>query len=51
LYTFYTGGAVAGGVSTYLAGGHQYVAVLSGNSSKLIWKNVGSPIVVIFGLP
>jgi PQQ-dependent dehydrogenase (methanol/ethanol family) len=51
LYSFHTGGSVAGGISTYLVGDRQYVAVASGNSSKLIWRNSGGAIVVIFGLP
>jgi len=50
LYKFNTGGAVAGGVSTYLAGGKQYVAAVSGNSSRTIWKSAGAATVVVFGL-
>jgi glucose dehydrogenase len=50
LYEFNTGGPVAGGVSTYLVDGHQYVAVASGNSSKMIWQNSGGPIIIVFGL-
>jgi alcohol dehydrogenase (cytochrome c) len=52
LYSFYTGGPLAGGVSTYLVNHRQYIAVVSGNSSKLIWQTTGAgPIVVVFGLP
>jgi len=51
LYSFYTGGAVAGGISTYLVGKRQYIAVTSGNSSKSLWRNSGGAIVVVFGLP
>ena len=50
LYTFNTGGAVAGGVSTYLVDGKQYVAAVSGNSSRTIWKTAGAATVVVFGL-
>jgi glucose dehydrogenase len=51
LYRFNTGGAVAGGVSTYEIGGKQYVAVAAGNASKTIWSTTGAATVVIFGLP
>jgi alcohol dehydrogenase (cytochrome c) len=51
LYSFYTGGAVAGGISTYMVDGRQYVAVISGNMSKGLWKTTGAATVVIFGLP
>src|SRR5579884_790432 len=34
LYTFNTGGSVAGGIATYMIGGKQYVAVVSGNRSR-----------------
>jgi hypothetical protein len=42
---------VAGGVSTYLVGERQYVAVASGNSSKSLWQNSGAPMIIVFGLP
>jgi PQQ-dependent dehydrogenase (methanol/ethanol family) len=51
LYSFYTGGAVAGGVSTYSVGNKQFIAVESGNASKTVWQNTGSAEVIIFGLP
>lgn len=51
LYSFNTGGAVAGGVSTYLVGDRQYIAIASGNSSKSLWQNTGGPMVIVFGLP
>ena len=53
LYKFYTGGAVAGGVSTYMVAGRQYVAVASGNTSKSVWfeLNAGAATIVVFGLP
>ena len=52
LYSFYTGGPIGGGVSTYAIDGKQYVAVASGNSSRT-WSPGTTPsaTVVIFGLP
>jgi PQQ-dependent dehydrogenase (methanol/ethanol family) len=50
LYSFYTGGAMAGGVSTYLSGGKQYVAVASGSSSKALWQTTGAATLIVFGL-
>jgi glucose dehydrogenase len=50
LYRFYTGGAVAGGISTYEVEHQQYIAVPSGNSSKSLWQNSGAATVIIFGL-
>jgi alcohol dehydrogenase (cytochrome c) len=51
LYSFATGGAIAGGITTYLAAGKQYVAVPSGNSSKSLWQNRGAGTLIVFGLP
>ena len=51
LYSFYTGGAIAGGISTYSVGDEQLIAVESGNASKTVWRNTGSAQVIIFGLP
>jgi alcohol dehydrogenase (cytochrome c) len=51
LYRFYTGGAIAGGISTYTVAGKQYIAVPSGNSSKSLWDNTGGAMLIIFGLP
>ena len=53
LYGFYTGGAVAGGVATYMVAGKQYVVAISGNSSKSVWfeLNTGAATIVVFGLP
>ncbi len=50
LYQFNTGGAIAGGVSTYRVGREQYVAVASGNSSRITWGTSGSATVFVFGL-
>jgi len=51
LYRFNTGGAIAGGISTYLHGGKQYVAVASGNSSRVVWGTSGAATIFIFALP
>jgi PQQ-dependent dehydrogenase (methanol/ethanol family) len=48
LYKHGTGGAIAGGVITYRVGQTQYVAVTSGNVSRLVWGETGLPSVVIF---
>jgi alcohol dehydrogenase (cytochrome c) len=49
LYSFNTGGPLAGGVVTYERGGHQYVAVASGHSGGSI-PLTGSASIVVFGL-
>lgn len=49
LYSFATGGAMAGGILSYVRDGAQYVAAMTGNDSGL-WGSTGSPTVVIFGL-
>jgi alcohol dehydrogenase (cytochrome c) len=51
LYEFATGGALGGGIATYEAGGRQYVAVASGNASRMNWPVTGSATVLVFGLP
>jgi alcohol dehydrogenase (cytochrome c) len=48
LYSFDTGGPIAGGVITYEVQGKQYVAVASGHSGGSIPLN-GSAMLVIFG--
>jgi alcohol dehydrogenase (cytochrome c) len=45
-----TGGALAGGVVTYEAGGHQYVAFADGNISRNAFGALGLPSVVIMAL-
>ncbi len=45
-----TGGALAGGVVTYEAGGKQYVAFNSGNISRNAFGDVGIPSMVIMTL-
>ena len=51
LYSFYTGGAIAGGISTYSVRNKQLIAVTSGNASKTVWQNTGAAELIIFGLP
>lgn len=50
LHKVSTGGAVAGGVITYALGGRQYVAIDSGNVSRLSFGENGKPSVVIYAL-
>jgi alcohol dehydrogenase (cytochrome c) len=50
LYRYDTKNAVAGGVITYTAGGTQYVAAATGNTSFFAWKVTGKPTLVVFGL-
>lgn len=51
LYRFMTGGGIAGGITTYEAGGRQLIAVPSGNSSRGTWGSTGSATLIVFGLP
>jgi alcohol dehydrogenase (cytochrome c) len=51
LYRFMTGGPIAGGISSYEAGGKQYIAVASGNSSRDISAASAAATLVVFGLP
>lgn len=50
LYTAETGGALAGGVITYMRDNRQYVAFASGNVSRLTFGAVGRPTLVVYGL-
>jgi alcohol dehydrogenase (cytochrome c) len=51
-YRFNTGGAIGGGVVTYLANGTQYVAVASGRPSSFWAKAyLGAPTIVVFSVP
>lgn len=50
LYSFRTGGAMAGGVVTYTMNGQQLVAAASGNASRSIWSTTGASTIFIFGL-
>ena len=45
-----TGGSLAGGLVTYDAGGHQYVAFADGNVSRNAFGALGLPSVVIMAL-
>jgi PQQ-dependent dehydrogenase (methanol/ethanol family) len=49
LYSFNTGGPIAGGIVTYEQKGRQYVAVASGSSGGSI-PLTGSATIVVFGL-
>ncbi len=50
LYTAPTGGALAGGVITYMRDNKQYVAITSGNVSRITFGEAGSPTIVIYAL-
>jgi glucose dehydrogenase len=49
LFSFNTGGPIAGGVITWEQGGKQRVAVTPGNSGQG-WDLPGSATIIIFGL-
>lgn len=51
LYRFTTGGALAGGISTYSVAGRQYIAAASGSASQTIWHTGGAPTLIVFALP
>ena len=51
LYTLATQGMIAGGVVTYQAGGKQYVALTSGNVSRITFGELGNPTLIVLGLP
>lgn len=51
LYRFNTGGAIAGGISSYAVDGKQYLAVTSGSASRTIWNTTGAPTLIVFSLP
>ena len=52
LATWNTGGALAGGIITYQRGGRQYVALTSGNISRLPFAGAGGlPSIIIYQLP
>ncbi len=50
LYQKATGGSVAGGVITYMRAGKQYVALTSGNVSRITFGAIGSPSLVLYAL-
>ncbi len=45
-----TGGALAGGMITYMRKGKQYVAFASGNVSRLTFGMTGSPTMIVYAL-
>ena len=52
IYRFNTGGAIGGGIVTYAIAGRQYVAVMSGQPSRLFrTEHPGAATVIIFALP
>jgi alcohol dehydrogenase (cytochrome c) len=51
VYRFQTGGAIAGGVSSFSVDGEQIIAVTSGNTSRMAWKTSGGAILLLFALP
>ncbi|HET9029982.1 MAG TPA: PQQ-binding-like beta-propeller repeat protein [Candidatus Aquilonibacter sp.] len=50
LFKDHTQGSIAGGVITYGASGRQYVALTSGNISRLTWGAQGKPSIFIYSL-
>jgi alcohol dehydrogenase (cytochrome c) len=50
LYRFNTGGAIGGGISTYMVDGRQYVAVATGGFGLVDFGVRGAPQVVVFAL-
>ena len=50
LYSFNTGGAIAGGIAPYTIDGKEYIAVTSGNQSRTSIPTLGSPMVYVFSL-
>lgn len=51
LYSFNTGGSIAGAVSTYSVDGRQYVVVPSGHNAPAVWRASGSASLFVFALP
>jgi PQQ-dependent dehydrogenase (methanol/ethanol family) len=51
LYTLETKGMVAGGVITYSVAGKQYVALTSGNTSRITFGALGDPTLIVLALP
>lgn len=51
LYRFATGGPISAGITTYGAGGRQFIAVPSGSSSRDSASANGAATLVVFGLP
>jgi alcohol dehydrogenase (cytochrome c) len=51
VYRYDTGNRMSGGIVTYQIDGKQYVAVTSGNASRLWRAPLGSATLIIFSLP
>jgi alcohol dehydrogenase (cytochrome c) len=51
LYQFQAGGPIAGGISTYLVGNKQYIAVPAGNSSRDAAAATAAATMLVFSLP
>jgi alcohol dehydrogenase (cytochrome c) len=51
LYRFKSGGAIAGGASTYAVDGKQYIALASGNTSRDVAAPNGAATVFVFATP
>jgi alcohol dehydrogenase (cytochrome c) len=47
LFSGNVGGAIAGGVITYMVDGKQYIATTAGNVSRMTFQTTGSPRIVI----
>jgi alcohol dehydrogenase (cytochrome c) len=50
LYRFNVGGPMVGGITTYQAGGTQYVAAVTGMANSMWQADPGSSTVVVFSL-
>jgi hypothetical protein len=50
LYKGATQGSIAGGVVPYSVNGKEYLAVTSGNISRLTWGTSGTPTLLVYGL-
>jgi alcohol dehydrogenase (cytochrome c) len=50
LYSYDTKNAMAGGIISYRAGGAQYIAAATGNTSFVAWRVTGKPTLFVFGL-
>jgi alcohol dehydrogenase (cytochrome c) len=50
LFTTQTGGMIAGGVATFELNGKQYVAVTSGNVSRVTFGLLGDPTVIVMAV-
>ncbi len=51
LYRFNTGGAIGGGIATYMVDERQFVAVATGGFGLVDFGVRGAPAVIVFALP